>query len=110
MSVTGDATQPLIFAKPAGEEEDLLVNATSLPLEEAASLVRRFGGAAIPAHVDREANGILAMLGDLPAMDRARDILADPDRLDHSASFFSTSRSSRISASAMSIWAAKSGS
>lgn len=52
--------------EPAGEEEDLLVNATSLSLEEAALLVWRFGGAAIPAHVDREANGILAMLGDLP--------------------------------------------
>lgn len=52
--------------EPVGEEEFLLINATSLPLEEAASLARRFGGAALPAHIDREANGLIAVLGDLP--------------------------------------------
>lgn len=52
--------------EPAGEEEHLLVNATSLSLEEAAALVSRHRGAAIPAHIDREANGLLAVLGGLP--------------------------------------------
>lgn len=52
--------------EPAGEEEYLLINATSLSLEDAAALVRRHRGAAIPAHIDREANGLLAVLGDLP--------------------------------------------
>ena len=52
--------------EPAGEEESLLINATSLSLEEAASLVLRHRGAAIPAHIDREANGMLAVLGGLP--------------------------------------------
>ena len=49
-----------------GEEEHLLVNATNLSLEDAAALVWRYRGAAIPAHIDREANGLLAILGDLP--------------------------------------------
>lgn len=49
-----------------GEEEFLLVNAADIPLEEAVSLVRGAGGAAVPAHIDREANGILAVLGALP--------------------------------------------
>jgi len=52
--------------EPAGEEEHLLVNATNLSLEDAAALVRRYRGAAIPAHIDREANGLLAVLGGLP--------------------------------------------
>lgn len=53
--------------EPAGEEADLLVNATGFSLEEAARQVKKLGGAAVPAHIDREANGILAVLGDLPA-------------------------------------------
>jgi hypothetical protein len=52
--------------EPCGEEEHLLVNATTLSLSEAAKLVRRLGGAFYPAHIDREANGILAILGALP--------------------------------------------
>ncbi len=50
----------------SGEEADLLVNATMLSLEDAAALVTMHHGAAIPAHVDREGNGIIAMLGDMP--------------------------------------------
>lgn len=49
-----------------GSEEALLTNATTLSLEEAEALVRYFGGASYPAHIDREANGIIAMLGTLP--------------------------------------------
>ena len=50
----------------AGEEQDLLVNATNLSLEEAARSVWKLGGAAVPAHIDREANGVIAVLGGLP--------------------------------------------
>ena len=49
-----------------GEEEDLLPNATDLGLEDAFALACEFGAVCYPAHVDREANGILAILGDLP--------------------------------------------
>lgn len=49
-----------------GEEPDLLINATRLSLGEAAVLVKSFGGAPVPAHVDRESNGVIAVLGDLP--------------------------------------------
>lgn len=48
------------------EEPDLLINATTLSIEEGAALTERFGGAAYPAHIDRSANGILAVLGALP--------------------------------------------
>ena len=52
--------------EPVGEEKDLLINATTLSLAEAASLVRHHGGAAVPAHIDRESNGILSALGGMP--------------------------------------------
>ena len=49
-----------------GEERDLLPNATDLSLEDAFALARSFGAVCYPAHVDRESNGIIAILGDLP--------------------------------------------
>lgn len=52
--------------EPDGEESDLLPNATALSLEEAAALVARCGGVCYPAHIDRQANGIIAVLGTLP--------------------------------------------
>lgn len=52
--------------EPCGEEEYLLVNATTLSLEEAASLCASHRGAYIPAHVDRESNGMLSVLGGVP--------------------------------------------
>ncbi len=48
------------------EEPNLLPNATDLALEDAYALACEFGAVCYPAHVDREANGILAILGDLP--------------------------------------------
>lgn len=49
-----------------GVENDLLPNATDLSLEQAFDLTVKLGGVCYPAHVDRESNGILAVLGDLP--------------------------------------------
>ena len=49
-----------------GEEENLLINATTVSLEEAPKIVRKYGGAVYPAHIDREANGIIAVLGSFP--------------------------------------------
>ena len=49
-----------------GEEEDLLPNATTVTLDEAPSLVEKYNGVCYPAHIDREANGIIAILGELP--------------------------------------------
>jgi 3',5'-nucleoside bisphosphate phosphatase len=47
-------------------EERLLINSVAIGLESAAALVRSLGGLAIPAHVDRKANGLLANLGLVP--------------------------------------------
>jgi len=47
-------------------EPHLLSNATTLSVDEAVDLATAYGGIAYPAHIDREANGIVAVLGALP--------------------------------------------
>ncbi len=49
-----------------GEIESLLINATDVPIEEMKSKVESFGGVCVAAHIDREANGIIATLGTVP--------------------------------------------
>ena len=64
-----------------GTEPDLLPNATTVSLEEAIPLAEQHRGIAYPAHIDREANGILAVLGDLPPTPRFSCVeLHDGDR------------------------------
>lgn len=49
-----------------GSEEYLLINATTITIEEAYKEVVSRGGAVYPAHIDRTSNGIVAMLGTFP--------------------------------------------
>ena len=47
-------------------EEDLLINATTISLDEAPQLAAEYGGICYPAHIDRPANGAIEILGDFP--------------------------------------------
>ena len=47
-------------------EPNLLSNATTVSVEAAPRLTERYGGVCYPAHIDRQANGIIATLGFLP--------------------------------------------
>ncbi len=49
-----------------GEEKYLLSVATDISIEDAPSIVERFGGVCYPAHIDRDANGIISTLGTFP--------------------------------------------
>lgn len=49
-----------------GTVPDFLPVATRISLEEVPSLVERHRGICYPAHIDREANGIIATLGTMP--------------------------------------------
>ena len=49
-----------------GEEEFLLSNATDISIEDVPELVRAHRGICYPAHIDRDANGIISVLGTLP--------------------------------------------
>ncbi len=47
-------------------EERLLLVSANIALEDAAARVKTLGGIAIPAHIDRPANGLIALLGFVP--------------------------------------------
>ncbi len=49
-----------------GHEEDLLINATTIALDEAPELAAKYDGICYPAHIDRQANGAIEVLGDFP--------------------------------------------
>ncbi|MCQ2475899.1 MAG: PHP domain-containing protein [Clostridia bacterium] len=49
-----------------GNDENLLPNATVLAVDEVPDAVRKYNGICYPAHIDREANGIIATLGVFP--------------------------------------------
>ncbi|MBE6740686.1 MAG: PHP domain-containing protein [Ruminococcaceae bacterium] len=49
-----------------GEDKYLLSNATTVSLEEVPQLAESFGGIAYPAHIDRQANGVIEVLGTFP--------------------------------------------
>jgi hypothetical protein len=52
--------------RPAEEEPLLLHAATSIMLQELPALAALGGGIVIPAHIDRESNGLLSVLGAFP--------------------------------------------
>lgn len=49
-----------------GAEETLLISATDIDVGGAIKLVAEAGGVCYPAHIDRQSNGIIAVLGDIP--------------------------------------------
>ncbi len=49
-----------------GNEVNLLSNSTTISIEDVYSIVSDFGGVCYPAHIDRDSNGIIAILGAIP--------------------------------------------
>mgnify|MGYP001623713305 CR=1 FL=1 len=49
--------------EPIGEEEDLLIVSSGVSVEEVAPLVKGMGGIAVPAHIDKQSNGLVGILG-----------------------------------------------
>lgn len=47
-------------------EENLLSNATTVSFDEAPGIVAKYGGICYPAHIDRQANGVVSILGTFP--------------------------------------------
>ena len=58
-----------IIVKPDGLEEEfktLLISGCDISVMDLPSVIRAFGGVCYPAHIDREANGLLTTLGAWP--------------------------------------------
>ena len=49
-----------------GNADNLLSVATDISVESLPDLMREYGGICYPAHIDRDSNGIIAVLGTLP--------------------------------------------
>ena len=50
-----------------GNEEYLLTNATEISIDDVYDIAAEFGGAALPAHIDKDSNSITAILGTVPS-------------------------------------------
>ncbi len=80
-----------------GRESKLLVNAACISLEVAVSLVKSYGGVCHPAHIDREANGIVGVLGVFPDEPEFSAFeLNDPAKLGEYVSMFPKLSSMRL--------------
>lgn len=65
-----------------GTEEHLLPNATQISLDELPDLIKEYDGVCFPAHIDRDANGIVAILGTVPASPDFRCVeIHDKDKI-----------------------------
>ena len=51
------------YDEQIGEEEDLLIVSSGVSVEEAAALVKGYGGIAVPAHIEKQSNGLIGILG-----------------------------------------------
>lgn len=49
-----------------GEEPKLLISACDIGIEELPALMKRYGGVAVPSHIDRASNSLIANLGFIP--------------------------------------------
>ncbi len=48
-----------------GEEQNLLIGSCNMSIMDIGKIVKEYGGACIPAHVDRESYSIISVLGDI---------------------------------------------
>lgn len=68
--------------EPICEVEDLLINASSISVDNVCEVVSQFNGICYPAHIDRDSNGIIAVLGTLPDCGFTNYELHDRDKLE----------------------------
>ena len=54
------------FDREIGREKFLLINAINISIGEVTHLVKKYAGAAFPAHIDKESYSVLSSLGEIP--------------------------------------------
>ena len=52
--------------EPCGSEKMLLINATTISFDEVPALAEKFGGVAVPAHLDKNTTSLISNLGFIP--------------------------------------------
>lgn len=54
------------FDEKIGEEENLLITAIDLSVDYIYSTAKNYNAVSVPAHIDKDSNGLIAILGDYP--------------------------------------------
>lgn len=65
-----------------GEEDCLLINAVNISIDDINDIVSRYGGIAIPAHVDKSSNSVTSVFGTIPESDFTAYEFADNTKID----------------------------
>lgn len=65
-----------------GIEESMLLDSADISVDAVPEIVARHDGVAIPAHIDREGNGMLAILGSIPKCYPTVELSSKCDRAD----------------------------
>ena len=80
-----------------GTVEHLLTSATSFSIDSLCEIVGQHGGVCYPAHIDREANGVAAILGTVPLGIGFRFFeIRDPERIDEMCARYGIDRDAVI--------------
>ncbi len=69
-------------------EQSLLLACAEISESEAYHLARRYGGVCVPAHIDRDGFGMLAMLGGIPPYYKAVEVSCDGKGLPDTTGYF----------------------
>ncbi|MBR3685799.1 MAG: PHP domain-containing protein [Clostridia bacterium] len=69
-------------------EESMLLACAEISEQEAYALARRYGGVCVPAHIDRDAFGMLSMLGGIPPYYKAVECSCDGGELPQTEGLF----------------------
>ena len=90
-----------------GTEDTLLISSTDLWMAEAIKLAKSFGAHVHPAHIDRESNGIISILGDIPVEYEFGCVEYNSnDRIDEIKSTYSVAKKAKhvVSSDAHHLW------
>ena len=93
-----------------GTQAFYLHPASEIGLEDLPGLLRGYGGICYPAHVDRESNGVVAVLGDFPEIEGIQNAeFYDQTKKEDYLSRFPALRSKRllVSSDAHNLWSVR---
>ncbi len=66
-----------------GREDYLLSNAADISIDDVFDIAANYNGVSFPAHIDRQSNGIIQVLGTFPKNSKFRTVeFANPDNID----------------------------
>lgn len=78
------------------DEETLLINSVDISVDDIYKEVKKYSGVAIPAHIDKESNGIVSVLGTIPDCGFSTFEIFDRNKKDEFLNRFSVLNNARF--------------